>query len=120
MSKYIVLTALGSLALSSDAHATNFAVITNPPTLLNLFVLLGACAAAIICIQVFGVLRGGYLGRSWQMFVGGFVLLALSQISMLVQSFEVLTVPGWVTPLLMLTMVATFFWGVFESRKVLG
>jgi hypothetical protein len=115
----IVFAVTGLAFAGSDAHAANLAVATNPPTILNMAVLLIACAGLIVGVQLLGVLKGGQLSRAWQIFVAGFGVLALCQISILLQTFEILSMPVWVSPALAVLWAGVFFYAVFETRRVL-
>ncbi len=120
MRKNLFLTAVCIVALSGRAEAANLAVITSPPTILNTLILLLACAAVAVCIRIMAAVKGGYLSKAWQVFVIGFVVLAISQIASLLQTFEVVALPGWVTPALMVLWAGIFFYGVFETKRILG
>lgn len=114
------LIVAGISLFALPAHATNVAVMVQSPNLLSLAVFVIACAAAVICWQVFSVLKGGYLSRSWQFFVIGFGLLAVSQASNLLTALEIFLVPTWVSPAILALMVAVFFFAAFDSKRVLS
>ena len=111
---------LAALAPLSRAEAANIAVITNPPTFLNLLVFVGAVVCTTGAVQVFSLIRGGRLSRSWQWFIGGFAALALAEIILLCQMFELLTLPEFVVPTLLLAMAALFLYGVLEIKRTLS
>jgi hypothetical protein len=114
---------LGLLFLTvgtAEAKAANLAVITHPPTALSLLVLILAGAGLVVCWQVLTLVRGGKLGKVWQVFLLGFLLLALSRAAALLSSFEVLAVPELIPAVLMLAMAGLFFYGLIEARRVLG
>jgi len=119
MKRSVILAAVVAL-LATDANAANLAVITSPPTLLNLVILLLACAGIVLGLQLLGVLKGGYLSRAWQIFVAGFGVLALCQVTILLQTFEIVALPTWVSPALAVIWAGVFFYGVFETRRVLA
>jgi len=120
MKSTFVGTSLMVLGLAGRTEAANFAVITAPPTLLNLGVLVLSMAAVVIGLQLLGVVRGGLLSRPWQIMVGGFVVLALGQIVTLLQTFEIVTLPIWVAPSLMVVWAGVFFYGLFETKRALA
>jgi hypothetical protein len=120
MKRIVILALAGSVLVSGNAHAANLAVITSPPTILNLVIFLLACAGAVVGLQLLGVLKGGQLSKAWQIFVAGFAILALCQVSILLQTFEVLALPVWVSPALAVIWAGVFFYGVFETRRVLA
>ena len=120
MKSTFVGTSLLVLGLAGRTEAANFAVITAPPTLLNLGVLVLSMGAVVIGLQLLGVVRGGLLSRPWQIMVGGFVVLALGQIATLVQTFEIIALPIWVVPGFMVLWAGVFFYGLFETKRALA
>ncbi|MDH3889606.1 MAG: hypothetical protein OEV49_00865 [candidate division Zixibacteria bacterium] len=108
------------LLLSPAAKAANLAVITNPPTIFSLLVLIVAVAGLVGAFKVAELVRGGLLSKSWQMFIIGFVVLVLSQVASLLNAFEVLAIPSFVVPMMLTVMVGLFAYGVFEARRTLG
>ena len=120
MARNVIVTALGLVVLGSDARAVSLAVITSPPTLLNVVILGLACAAVVVGVQLLGIVKGGALSRPWQILVAGFGVLALCQISILLQTFEIVALPSWISPTLAVIWAGAFFYGVFETRKVLA
>jgi len=119
MKRSIILAAVVAL-WAADTQAANLAVITSPPTILNLIILLLAGAGVVLGLQLLGVLKGGYLSRAWQIFVAGFGVLALCQITILLQTFEIVAVPAWVSPALAAVWAGVFFYAVFETRRILA
>jgi len=120
MRRSLVFTAIVCAGWAGDAHAANLAVIKSPPTILDLVVLLLAFAAIAVGYQLLGSLKGGYLSKSWQFFIGGFGVLALSQVAKLLGTFEILTLPVWIAPMLLVCGVGVLFYGVFETKRILG
>lgn len=118
--KKIILTVVFFTAVTADAQAANLAVITSPPTILNILVFLFACACLFVCSQVLGLVKGGQLSKSWQMFLLGFTVLAISQIASLLETFEVLALPGFVVPIMMVVMVGLFLYGMYETKRILS
>ena len=109
-----------SAVLVSDVQAANLAVITSPPTMFSLLVLIVAGACLFGSFQVMGQVKGGYLSRSWQMFFFGFVLLAISQLASIASAMEFFTLPELFTPLMLLLMSGLFAFGVFSARNTLN
>ena len=107
-------------ATAARAEAANLAVITNPPTMLNVLVLF--CAAACVggSFKVLSLVRGGRLSRSWQVFLAGFALLAVSQIIMLCQAFEIATLPEFTVPAVLAAVAGLFLYGVLEVKRTLS
>lgn len=119
--KYALWSSIGALLLAAPrAEAANLAVITAPPTLLNMVVFLIALAAAVLCWQVASVVRGGLLYRSWQIFAGAFVLMAIGQAVMLAATIEVLQLPNFVVPAILVAMAGLFLYGILETKRTLG
>ena len=108
------------IAISAEqASSANIAAIIQPPAFLSLFILVAAAACAVVCFQVVQLVRGGHLSKSWQIFLGGFIVLALSQFFTLCNNLELFTTPGWIVPVLLLAMSGLFFYGLFELRRIL-
>jgi hypothetical protein len=114
------LTVAVTTMLTGSAQAANLAVITSPPTILNLIIMLLAIAGIVIGIQLMNSMKGGLLGRAWQIFIVGFGVLVLGQASVLLQTFEIIVLPDWVAPGLMVLWAGLFFYGVFETKRVLA
>jgi hypothetical protein len=120
MKRYTAVPAGLLLLLSPSAHAANLAVITQPPTIFNLVVLVVAVVGIVGAFRVADLVRGGLLFKSWQLFIVGFLVLALAQIAALVHSFAIVSLPTFVVPLLLVVMVGLFAYGVFEARRTLS
>lgn len=121
--KRTIMSALllaGALVPFSRAEAANIAAIINPPTFLNLLVLVGAVVCTAGAVQVFSLVRGGRLSRCWQWFIGGFAVLALAEIILLCGLFELLTLLEFVVPTLLLVMAGLFLYGVREIKRTLS
>lgn len=118
--KKILFSAFAVALLADSAHATNLAVITTPPALLNSVVLLGAIVCGVGAFRVMSTVRGGLLARSWRMFLIGFIVLVLSQASWLVNVLEVYAVPSFVGPALLTVAIGFLTYGIFETKKALG
>ena len=120
MRRTLAFTAVVCAGWAGDAQAANLAVIKSPPTILDLVALLLAFAAIAVGYQLLGSLKGGYLSRSWQLFIGGFGVLALSQIAKLLHTFEIVSLPVWIAPMLLVGGVGVLFYGVFQTKRILG
>lgn len=114
------ISTLFIVGLADRADAANLAVIASPPTLLNLVVLGLAVAAIVIGLPLLRTMKGGYLSRSWQLFIAGFGVLALAQLLGLIRALEIAAIPVWISPALTAVCVGAFFYAVFETKKVLG
>jgi len=102
------------------AEAANVAIVVASPGIFNLAVLLIACACVGVGLKILSAVRGGLLSRSWQYIVAGFSLLALAQLLTLLNAMEILSLPGWVVPVLLVAMASVLFYGVFQTKQVLG
>ena len=120
MKKVFTLVTLLTVFGASNLYAANFAVITSPPTLLNLVILFTAVACIAVSVKVLSAVKGGQLFKSWQVFFLAFIVLSLCQLASLLNDFEILAVPSVVYPALLLLSFALFFYGVFETKKTLG
>ena len=96
------------------------AVSNTPPLLLTLIVLGCACACVAFCIQVLSLVRGGQLSRSWILFTAGFVVLALSQVVVVLNGFGVIPNVRYLFPSLMILMSGLFVYGLYDTKRVLG
>ena len=105
---------------SASANAANLAVITSPPTLLNAFVLLIAIACAVGSIKIFDLVRGGQMSKTWQILIVGFIVFAASQIANLCVAFEIISLPAYVVPALVVVALGMFLYGIFETKRILS
>lgn len=120
MRKSLPIAVAVTLGTAGTTQAANLAVITSPPTILNIAILLLAGAAAAVCVRVLAAVKGGYLAKSWLLFMAGFGVLALGQLLSLLQALEMISLPIWVTPGLAVVWVSVFFYGVFDAKRILG
>src|SRR3989304_9368437 len=98
MKKQFLIGLIAAFAICTSAHAANFAMIASPPTMFSFFVLVIAGFCLFGSFQIWNQVKGGLLSRSWQMFLLGFVLLAVSQLLNILSSMEVMALPGYVVP----------------------
>jgi len=119
MKKIITITVLGSILISTDTHAANFAVITSPPTILSIVIFLVALGCLYGVLKVLSLLKGGYLSKSWQLFMSSFIVLALSQVANLLNDFELLLVPSFLVPALLVVASGLLLIGIFETKQTL-
>lgn len=120
MMRKLSLLGLLALALPLQASAANFAVITAPPTMLSVLVMIFAGAGVFVCSQVWGSVKGGRLGKVWQLFMIGFLLLLMSRLAELAGTFELVALPEIIIPALMVVMIGVFVYGLLEAKRVLG
>lgn len=107
-------------AATSTLPAPTVVVTTAPPLFLTILVLVAAGVCTYFCWQVYGLVKGGQLSRSWLFFIGGFFVLALSQFTQLLDGFGVLAVPRFLVPMALILMSGLFSLGLLEAKKVLS
>ena len=117
--KKICTINIAILLFSCNAFAANFAVITSPPTILSLVVVLVGIGCLIGVVKILSLIRGGLLFKSWQIFMTGFIALIVSQAVNLVNDFEIFSIPSFVVPALLTLAVGFFLYGIFETKKTL-
>ncbi len=100
--------------------AQTVAVTTAPPLFLTILVLLASGACVYFCWQVYSLVRGGQLSRSWLFFAAGFFVLGLSQFTQLLDGFGVFSVPRFLVPMALIMMTGLFSFGLLETKKVLS
>lgn len=120
MKKLSILSLLFILISAGDSVAANFAVITSPPTMLNMVVLFVAVGCLVGSFKILELLKGGQLFKCWQLFILGFVTLVFSQAGILLRDFEILAIPSYVVPALLVITIGSFLMGVFETKKTLS
>ena len=109
-----------ALILTGNANAANLAMITSPPTMFSFFVLVIAGFCLVGSFQVLNQVRGGMLSRSWQMFFIGFALLSISQLGQIMASMEIIMLPVYFMPGVLVLMAGVFAYGVYNARKTLS
>lgn len=107
-------------AVPAEANAANFAVITAPPTMLSVIILLAAGAGLVICSQVWSSVKGGQMGRVWQMFLIGLLLLVMNRVVALLTDFQIAAVPEFVAPMVLALMAGVFVYGMIEAKRIFG
>ena len=120
MKKQLLIGFIAAFTICSSTHAANFAMIASPPTMFSFFVLVIAGFCLFGSFQVWNQVKGGLLSRSWQMFLIGFVLLAVSQLLNILSSMEFMALPGYIVPGLLTMMAGVFLYGVYNTRKTLS
>lgn len=90
------------------------------PLLMTIVLLVAALGCIVFCVQVFTVVRGGQLSKSWLVFGGGFLLLAISQVIVLLSGFGVIVNNSWIVPCILAAMTGLFMWGLYETKRILG
>lgn len=120
MKSRFAFTLAALLGLASTARADEVAVIANPPTFFTIVIFAAACACIAVCFQVLMLVRGGQLSRSWQLFLAGFAVLAASQLGLILHNFGLIVLPSWLVPALMTAMAGVFFYGLYETKRILS
>lgn len=116
----IAISMAGLTLLASSVQANEVAVIANPPTFFTFIIFAAACACVAVCFQVLMLVRGGQLSRTWQLFLAGFCVLAISQLGLILHNFGIIALPGWLVPTLLTLMTGVFFYGLYETKRVLS
>ncbi len=120
MKKIVTSSFMITLALASKSQAANFALLTTSPALLNMLSFLVAGACLFGCYKIYDLVRGGYLSKGWKIFIGGFSAFVLSQLSYFLNILEIVALPDYLVPTLVLCSLGLFLYGIFEVRKVLS
>ncbi|MEW6413461.1 MAG: hypothetical protein AB1483_13480 [Candidatus Zixiibacteriota bacterium] len=119
MKRIFCFSAVSVLVSYSQAMAANLAVIVSPPTALKIVILGIAVGCVVVSLKVVNVLKGGLLSRSWQILMLAFAVLAVSQLTGLLQDTEIIAIPSFVVPVLWVAMAGLFLFGIFEAKKIL-
>lgn len=109
-----------SLAIPAKAQAANFALITAPPTMLSVIILLAAGVGLVVCAQVWSAVKGGQMSRVWLLFLIALSLLLVNRAIALVQDFQIATMPDFLAPAILALMAGVFVYGMFEAKRIFG
>ncbi len=90
------------------------------PLLMTILLLAAAVGCVVFAVQVFTLVRGGQLSKSWLFFGGAFLLLTASQVVVLLSGFGVIINNPWLVPGILTAMTGLFIWGLLETKKALG
>ena len=104
----------------NNAYAANLAVITSPPTLLNLVGLVVAVICVVGAFKVLTLVRGGSFSRSWQFLMGGFITFVIGQLVMLLNTFEIIAIPSFLFPAFLVLATGLFLYGIWETKRGLS
>ena len=115
-----IIAAATVVASASNVYAANLALVTTPPNILHMILLVVALASAVVSWKVLSAVRGGRLVRSWQLFLGGFVALSLGQIAYLLNVTEIFAVPDYSVPAVFVAGIGLLMYGIVETKRVLG
>jgi hypothetical protein len=120
MKKTIALTTALLVAASTEAHAANIAVMFTAANLFNIVILGLAVVGAVGSFKVFSLVRGGVLSKSWLFFIGGFGLLGVAQLLLLLNATEVTSLPAFVMPALVAGAAGLILYGIWDAKRILG
>ncbi len=120
MFRLLTCFVIGTVAVGQSSSAANFAALAQPGNAIAVIILLAAIVCCALSAQVVGLVKGGQLSRSWQVFLIGFLLLAVSQVLAVLAALEVFVAPEWVAPLLLGVMTALFGYGLFQTKRILA
>ena len=120
--KTYILTLMVFLVAGSGMAQANppIAMALAQPLLMTILLLAAAVGCVVFCVQVFTLVRGGQLSKSWLVFAAGFLLLATSQVVVLLSGFGMIIHNNWIVPGLLAAMAGLFLWGLFETKRTLG
>ncbi len=116
----LVASMVAASQLQAAPAANTVAVAPAPPALLTIVILGCACVCAFFCFQVYSLVRGGQFSRSWLLFMGGFAVLALSQLGLLLSGFGIINVGTFIVPIMLVVMTGLFLYGLVETKRVLS
>lgn len=109
------------MLLSRTAHAAlNPAVFYTPSGILDIAILLGTLLCLFWAARVMSLVKGGMMSKSWQMFSLGFGFLLIARVLSLAETASLFAFPGYVLTGLYLLMIATWLYGIYQTKKVLG
>lgn len=111
---------LGLLAVSPASANTGSGGIFTASVFFNLVLLGGAVVGLLWALQILDLVKGGLMSKSWQMFLLGFVSLALAQLLVLIQRLNFVAIPDFVSSFFYVIMAGTWLAGLYQTRKVLG
>lgn len=120
MKKIFPISLFVTILCSTNIHAANFALITTPPAILNIFSFLVAGGCLFGCFKIYELVRGGFLSKGWKIFILGFSSFIISQLIFLLNLFEIVLLPDYLVPTFVLLSIGLFLYGIFELRKVLS
>ncbi|MEW6049932.1 MAG: hypothetical protein AB1644_02575 [Candidatus Zixiibacteriota bacterium] len=106
--------------LTAQDEAAPVVISAVPPLPFTLLILVAAAVCAVFCFQVFMVVKGGQLSKSWLVFAGAFVVLGLSQLAVLLTGFGVLNMNRFIVPAMLVAMTGLFAYGLYETKRVLS
>lgn len=116
---FAIITLLAPVSALAQQPQT-VVVAAAPPFFMTLLTFVAAAACVVFCFQVFSLVRGGKLSRSWLLFTSGFCILAISQILVILSGFGVVTNTPYLVPVLLFVMSGLFIYGLTEAKRVLG
>lgn len=119
MKKLIALLALPTIMVGQAAADTG-QLIAKIPVALNFIILAGAIACLAISTKLFVLVKGGALARGWQFLVISFATLAMGQIVVLSEKFNLFVLSFDVAGIFYAITVVLWFIGLLQTRKVLG
>ena len=115
-----LIATLAPAAVMAQEIQPPVVVAATPPLLVTIVLLLCACACVAFSVQVFMLIKGGQLSRSWLILTFGFVILALTQIVTLLAGFGIISASRYLTPALLVVMTGLFIYGLYETKRALS
>lgn len=117
---WFLIATLAPAAAMAQEMQPPVAVAATPPLMVTIVLLLCACACVAFSVQVFLLIKGGQLSRSWLILTFGFVILALTQVVTLMSGFGVFTANRYLIPSLLVVMTGLFIYGLYETKRALS
>jgi hypothetical protein len=105
---------------SSAFGSVNPDVFYTPAVVVHEILLICAVICLIWASKVLSLVRGGLMSKSWQMFMLGFVFLAIAQVLAIIENAQLVIFPEYLLSLVYLIMSITWLFGLYQLRKVLG
>lgn len=115
--RQMLLAAAVTILWATNAEAATLAVIVTPPGFLNVLVLAGAVVGFWGAYKVRELVKGGLLAGCWQYITIGLLLLAAAQFFQLLLTLQLVGVPSFLVPALMLAMAGALGYGIYLARR---
>jgi len=115
----LIITVLAVLA-AGPVWADSSGLTSRIPVALNFIILAGAIACLAIAIRLFVLVKGGALAKGWQFLVISFATLAMGQIIVLAEKFNLFALSFDLATVFYAITIILWFVGLMQTRKVLG
>ena len=109
----------GSPVLVIGAPGATRIITSIAQVIVNVVILVAALACLLLAMKLSSLVRGGALARGWQLWVFSFLALAVGQLLILAEKFDVFVIGFDLAAVLYLVTVALWLAGLVQTRKVL-